>query len=141
MKLLMRATSIAQALFILVLLFPVHGNALQTQGEMNNEACTEQDKAEEKLKRIYAEILVKYRTDKTFINNMTRAQRAWLSYRKAQIRALYPHRNSAEYGTAYPMCHCISVTEMTMARIKELEQWTNGIEIGDVCTGSRSTKQ
>ena len=26
-------------------------------------------------------------------------------------------------------------------RIKELEQWTQGIEIGDVCIGSRAVKQ
>lgn len=116
-------------------------NASQTQDDMNRTACAEQKEAEQKLNKIYTGILSKYHADKMFINNMKSAQRAWLSYREAHIKSLYPHKDSTEYGTVYSMCRCNSLAEITANRIKELEQWTQGIEIGDVCTGSRAVKQ
>lgn len=115
--------------------------ASQSQGDMNRAACADQKDAEQKLNKVYAQILAKHHADKAFIEYMKQSQRAWLAYRKAKVNSLYPHRNSAEYGTVYPMCHCSGVAEMTVARVRELEQWTEGIEIGDVCTGTRSLKQ
>jgi uncharacterized protein YecT (DUF1311 family) len=125
---------------IVVLVWLPSANASQTQDEMNKHACTEQKEAEQQLNKIYADILSKYHADKTFIHNMKNAQRAWLSYREAQVKSLYPHKNSAKYGTVYPMCRCHSLAEITTNRIKELEQWTQGIEVGDVCIGSRGVK-
>lgn len=115
--------------------------ASQSQDDMNRAACADQKNAEQKLNKVYAQILTKYHADKAFIKYMKQSQRAWLAYRQARVKSLYPHKNSAEYGTVYPMCHCNGITEMTVARVGELEQWTEGIEIGDVCTGTRSVKQ
>lgn len=114
--------------------------AAQTQDEMTRTACAEKEAAEQELKRTYREILGKYHADRAFIKSFKNAQRAWLSYRDAHVRSLYPHENSAEYGTVYSMCRCSSLAEITVNRIRELEQWTQGVELGDVCTGSRATR-
>lgn len=129
-------TSALLAIFAL----PVAG-AAQTQDEMNSAACAEQQKAEERLESVYAEVLGKYSADRVFIKSLKQSQKAWLAYRDAQIRTLYPRRDPGEYGSVYPMCRCNSVTEMTEARTSELRQWTEGSEEGDVCAGSRALKR
>lgn len=128
------------SLFVMFLWLPNAANS-QTQDEMNRIACAKQREIEEKLGQVYTKILGKYQADKTFIKNIKNAQQAWLAYREAHIKSLYPHENSGEYGTVYPMCRCDSLAEITGNRIKELEQWIEGIELGEVCTGSRAVKQ
>lgn len=127
-------------LLVVVLVWFSGAAAAQTQGEMNRDACAEQKEAEQKLRKTYAEILRNYHADKSFIKHMQSAQRAWLAYREAHLRSLYPHEDLAEYGSVYDMCLCSALAEITNNRIKELEQWTQGIEMGDVCTGSRAVR-
>ena len=54
---------------------------------------------------------------------------------------MFPHGPGPEYGSVFGMCQCSSIEEITTGRIKELEQWTEGIEEGGVCTGSRAVKK
>lgn len=64
-------------------------------------------------------------------------QRAWLSFRDAQIDLLYPHRQEANYyGTVLPMCINIELTRITLVQIKNLNRWLHPSEEGDACAGS-----
>ena len=113
---------------------------VQTQGEMNEAACKEYKDAEQVMTRIYKQILMEYRTDKVFVNKLKIAQGAWTNYKNAHVEAIYPNTDRSEYGTVYEMCRCDVLAAMTKNRTKELEQWSDGVDEGDVCAGSRKSK-
>jgi uncharacterized protein YecT (DUF1311 family) len=113
----------------------------QTQMEMNADACSSAKKADEKMNKIYAQILKEYKNDRVFIEKIKKAQRAWLVFRDAEMEAIFPPPTVEDggyykYGSVYPMCACIWEENYTNERIKQLEKWTKGIEEGDVCSGS-----
>lgn len=111
---------------------------------MNRQACDKYKKADAKLNRTYQQILNEYKTDTLFVRKMKRAQQAWIVFRDAHIESLYPLEPNAnpnqKYGSVYPMCNCIALTQITEKRTEELKQWIDGIEEGDVCSGSIKTK-
>jgi hypothetical protein len=43
------------------------------------------------------------------------------------------------YGSVYPMCVSFFLKELTEERIEKLNVWINGIEEGNVCSGSVKT--
>lgn len=109
----------------------------QTQGEMEQGACDESKRADADLNREYQQLLHQYRDDVRFIRNARRAQRAWIAYRDAQSGLLYPYaERRGAYGSVYPMCRCMAVLELTKKRVEELRRWVDGVEEGDVCSGS-----
>ena len=128
----------------IVVLFSFNAALSQSQLEMNRQACDEYKKADAKLNRTYQQILSEYKKDALFIQKMKRAQQAWIIFRDAQIEALYPLEQNAnpnqKYGSVYPMCNCIALTQITEKRTEELKQWIDGTEEGDVCSGSIKTK-
>lgn len=44
-----------------------------------------------------------------------------------------------KYGSVYPMCAALFLKELTEERTEKLRVWLNGIEEGDVCSGSVKT--
>lgn len=117
------------------------GTAGQTQGEMNQDACDRYKKADAGLNQTYQRILAEYRRDKTFIEKLKVAQRAWLTFRDAHLASIYPAENPrAEYGSVNPMCQCVILEQMTKERTNILQQWTKGTIEGDVCAGSVKVK-
>jgi uncharacterized protein YecT (DUF1311 family) len=68
------------------------------------------------------------------------AQRAWLAYRDAELKAGFPHRSSRIYGSVYPMCASLVGEALTRQRIAHLRQWLTGIPEGDACAGSVRAK-
>ena len=113
----------------------------QSQAELNREACAQYKVADDELNRTYALVLKEYKADAAFVESMRAAQRAWLAYRDAHLEAMYPGRDKGlTYGSAYPMCRCYVLAEVTRERTAALQRWVTGLEEGDVCAGSIRTR-
>ena len=124
----------------MIILFGTSILDAQTQGELDEQACGQFHKVDVALNETYSKILREYARDQQFIAKLKTAQRAWLTFRDAELEALYPKDNKqAEYGTVYPMCHCSELQFLTEERTKQLKRWLDGTLEGDVCAGSVKT--
>ena len=112
----------------------------QTQGEMNQDSYKEYQKSEKEINLVYQKILKEYKDDTAFINNLKIAQRLWIKFRDAEVKAMYPDREEGYYGSIHSMCLSGYMKELTDDRIKKLKIWSTGIEEGDACSGSVKTK-
>ena len=112
----------------------------QSQGKMNEDAIKSYQKADKELNTIYQKILKEYAEDTVFIKNFKSAQRIWVQFRDAEMKALYPDREDGYYGSVQPMCWYTSITQLTDERAKKLKIWVTGVREGDVCSGSVKTK-
>ena len=109
----------------------------QTQRALGQDACGKSHEADVLLNKTYNHVLAEYSKDATFIRKLKIAQRAWIAYRDAQIEALYPEPDKRfAYGSAFEMCRCTALAALTTRRSDELKKWIDGIEEGDVCSGS-----
>jgi uncharacterized protein YecT (DUF1311 family) len=73
--------------------------AQTTQTEMNEQAYANYQKADKELNATYQKILKEYKTDTAFIKNLKAAQRIWVQFRDAEVKALYPDREPGYYGS------------------------------------------
>ena len=62
------------------------------------------------------------------------AQRAWETYRDAQLESIYPKEHIGEFGSVTPMCLALLKKILTEGRIRDLKALTTSGE-GDVCNG------
>lgn len=92
--------------------------------------------ADGELNLVYRQILIKFAKDRVFIAKFKAAQRAWITFRDAQLEALYPEADKSAYGSAYPMCYMNEKASLTQKRTKQLRIWLDGQAEGDVCGGS-----
>ncbi len=106
---------------------------------MNKEAGDKYNNADSTLNVVYQKILNEYSNDTAFISNLKLSQRLWIQFRDAQLKMKYPV--SYSYGSVQPMCVSFYLTDLTDERIKTLQTWLDGIEEGDVCTGSVKLKK
>jgi len=112
----------------------------QTQDEMNIQAKSDYEKMDKELNQVYQKLLQDYKRDTIFIKSMKDAQRQWIKFRDAQVKMKYPpYKDGGE--SVLPMCRNYYLKELTTNRIKELKQWIDGVEEGDVCSGSIKIKQ
>ncbi len=111
----------------------------QSQGELNECAFGKASQADHELNQTYQAILQKYSDRAVFIDRLRKAQRAWLTFRDAQLEMMFPSGEGA--GSVEPMCYGLYKAELTQQRSKELRQWLTGIEEGDVCCGSIKTPE
>lgn len=112
----------------------------QSQAEMNQDAKNKYLTADKALNAAYQKILKDYSKDAAFIKNIKKAQQLWIQFRDAEMKAKYPDREPGYYGSVQPMCWYIYLTGLTEERTAKLKVWVEGIEEGDVCTGSVKTK-
>jgi uncharacterized protein YecT (DUF1311 family) len=110
-----------------------------TQFQLNETACNTQKKSDELLNITYQKILVKYRQDKLFIEQLVKAQKKWIEFRDAYVASRYLPQRSDLYGSVFPMCQCYFIENIINERIKQLKVWLDGIPEGDVCIGSVSS--
>lgn len=114
----------------------------QTQSEMNAEACNKLKIADAELNRIYQQVLAAKAADAEFAKAFREAQRAWISFRDAHVRSIFPDPDPRAYGSVYTMCRCGVLDQITTQRAKEMQQlWIDGLDEGDVCTGSCVVKR
>jgi uncharacterized protein YecT (DUF1311 family) len=126
---------------LIVLCFTYLSVFSQSQAEMNEKANESFKKADKELNEIYKTILTDYKSDTLFIKNLKSSQRIWITFRDAELKVKYPETESGYYGSVYPMCVSIYLEQLTLERIKTLKVWIDGIEEGDVCTGSVKIKE
>ena len=117
-------------------LFLSHCSFGQTQSEMNQDAYNDYLRADKQLNSVYTAVLKKYKSDLVFIKNLREAQRLWIQFRDAEMRAKYPERPVGEYGSIQPMCWHMYLQELTEERTAKLKIWLSRTEEGDVCAGS-----
>lgn len=108
----------------------------QSQSEMNTEAARVYQKADKELNGVYQKVLADYKKDPAFIKNLKAAQKLWIQFRDAEMKAKYPDREKGYYGSSQPMCWYIHLTELTQERTKKLKVWLTGIKDGDECSGT-----
>lgn len=109
----------------------------QSQAAMNQEADAAYRKADLELNRTYQQIFKEYRAQPAFLQSLKTAQKLWLQFRDAEMKARYPATNSlVEYGSFFPVCYSNGLEELTKARTKQLRLWLTGIPEGDMCNGS-----
>jgi uncharacterized protein YecT (DUF1311 family) len=113
----------------------------QTQSELNEAEHKEYLKADKELNSVYQKVLKEYKEDATFIKNLKASQAIWVQFRNAEIKVKYPAREPGHYGSVQPMCRSSYLTKLTNERIQTLKIWLEGIEEGDVCSGSVKSKQ
>ena len=113
----------------------------QSQSEMNDSAASNYQKADKDLNAVYHQILKEYRSDTVFISNLKNAQRLWVLFRDAEMKAKFPESPGVYYGSVLPMCWSMELTGLTQERTQVLKVWIDGIEEGDVCNGSVKTKK
>jgi uncharacterized protein YecT (DUF1311 family) len=112
----------------------------QSQADMNQDASKKYQAADKELNATYQQILKDYSKDPVFIANFKKAQKLWVQFRDAEMKAKYPNRGPGYYGSVQPMCWSMYLTELTIERTNKLKVWTTGIEEGDSCAGSVKTK-
>jgi len=113
----------------------------QTQNDLTAEGCAKYKMADEELNKTYYAVRDQYAGDKLFLAKLKDAQKAWLAYRDAHIKELYPAENpQVEYGSMYSMCVCGELEWMTRERIHQLRRWIEGGKEGDACAGSIRVK-
>lgn len=96
------------------------------------------EKADTQMNKTYNQVLKKYAKDKDFISKLRTAQLAWIKYRDAHLDSIYPKKDKTlNYGSVYPTCYALMLTQMTELRTAQLNQWVTGMEEGEVCSGSR----
>ncbi len=112
---------------------------VKTQPITDEDFCKSYAKSDAQMNRLYKQILVEYRKDTLFIKNFRAAQRAWLAFRDAHFLSRFPEPGN--YGSAFSMCRCQELDEMTISRVDQLERWIRNAEEGDVCAGSFKIKE
>ena len=104
-------------------------SANATQTDLNQCSAKGLQKAESRLTALLKEL---------GIDRNSPEQKAWETYRDAQLKAIYPvtANDIAGYGSAYPMCLATLTKRLTEGRIRDLKGLTTSE--GDVCHGYRA---
>lgn len=66
----------------------------QAQSELNEDACNRLKKADTELNHVYQQVLASKATDADFLKAFRQAQRAWISFRDAHVRSIFPDPKS-----------------------------------------------
>jgi uncharacterized protein YecT (DUF1311 family) len=128
-------------LFALSLLVAAQMAQSQTQGEMNAQTEAEWRAADKQLNSIYQQIIAENADDDVFLASLKEAQRSWIAFRDAQLKMKYPDREPGYYGSVLPSCEMMYLTELTQDRIKALQVWIDGVEEGNICSGTVKIKE
>jgi len=126
-------------LFFYVILLNTFNSFGQNQNELNSNANKQYKSSDSTLNSVYKQILKVYSTDATFIKNIKTAQNLWIKFRDAELKVKFPENYSN--GSVQPMCTSLYLTDMTNDRIRTLRIWLDGIEEGNVCSGSMRRKE
>lgn len=127
-------------LLILFNLFLIHTIHSQTMRQLEAQAVNEYREIDEDLNIVYKKILLMYDDDYEFIEALRSSQRNWIKFRDSEVKMKYPKEDKGfYYGSSYRMCVNYYLAELTSKRIKTLNQWIDGTEEGDVCSGSIRT--
>ena len=89
----------------------------QTQGQMNQTAERNADKADAAMNVAYKKLMAVL--DPAQKKQLVKAQRAWLAFRDAEATLL---SSKVEGGSIYPMMYSTHIREITQKRTRELTE-------------------
>ena len=99
------------------------------------------EKIDAKMNDIYDLIIETYVEDTLFLSKLSESQRIWESFRNAELAMRFPEGDDNNcYGSIYEQCAAHYMAELTQERTEKLKIWLEGIEEGDVCSGSIKSK-
>ena len=94
-----------------------------TQLELTQCAGDDAKRADAELNSVYQQLLSKAKGNEHAIEKIRAAQRAWISFRDAQLAAVFPREDKqAAYGSMYAMCYANIAAEMTRERTAQLRR-------------------
>jgi len=93
-----------------------------TQFEMNVCAAEELKRADAELNRVYQQLLKAVEGDKRATAKIKAAEREWIVYRDAYLKAEYPEEDRANCGSICPMEFDLLATELTRDRTAVLRK-------------------
>lgn len=109
----------------------------QSQTAMNGCALASEKAADAELNRVYRQVLHKHAADQAFLARIKSAQKAWLTFRDAELAARFPAKDKqSQYGSVYPMCASNEIETLTRQRTEALKRWLEDTPEGEVCAGS-----
>lgn len=109
----------------------------QTQLDINHCGSLDFQSADKELNAVYKAVLDQHKTNTKFLEKLKAAQRAWLKWRDAEMEAVYPEKDDPSYyGSSFPACWSTQLSSFTQERTRQLQKWLDGMEEGDVCSGS-----
>jgi uncharacterized protein YecT (DUF1311 family) len=112
-------------------------NEAQTQLDINHCGSLDFQSADKELNAVYTAVLEQHKTNTKFLEKLKAAQRAWLKWRDAEMEAVYPEKDDPSYyGSSFPACWNTQLSNLTQERTRQLQKWLDGVEEGDVCSGS-----
>ena len=111
------------------------------QSELTACACDKYHEADGEMNVVYKKVIARHSGERLFIQNLRKAQRAWVAFRDAEIAAIWPvaEGDPHPWGSVWPMCECTELQAITQERTRQLREWlATGVE-GDVCEGTRGS--
>ncbi|WEN16500.1 lysozyme inhibitor LprI family protein [Rhodanobacter sp. AS-Z3] len=150
MKLAAALTALLLALPVAVRAGDAGGDFIQcnpqgSQTELNACAGAGFGRADAELNQVWKAIQARYADQPQFLSQLKTAQQAWLVFRDAELAAKFPlaagERANVQYGSVFPMCESQFKAELTRQRVAQLKVWLDGVEEGEVCSGSVKLKE
>ena len=94
-----------------------------TQQEMNKCAYDGFEKADKELNKVYTELRKAKKEDKLFLENLKKAQKAWLNFRDLELESQFTCQSKDLrmcFGSMYNLSYFSSKSELTKQRVKTL---------------------
>lgn len=114
-----------------------------TQSEMNDCAAREAHEADEDLNTTYKRLLRRLEHDKTATARIVAAEKAWVTFRDAELAADWPVADGENpnlvYGSVHPFCYYNELIALTAARSKALSDRMRHEE-GNLCSTTVATQ-
>jgi cell division protein FtsL len=112
-----------------------------SQSTTNTNNNRDFEESEAQLSQVYQQILNEYENDTVFVSRLKETQRILYLFREAELQMKFPEDNKEVfYGSIYRECANQYLIELTEDRIEKLQIWVEGVEEGDVCSGSIKLK-
>ncbi len=116
-------------------------DAIRPDRFTDEEPCDDLKRETETLDSVFHQILQRYEENAAFIEKIKASQELWEKTIDANLTAIFPGGDPAEYGSSQTLCRCTFTLQEIRARKLFLNTWTEGIPEGDVCRGSRELKK
>ncbi|WP_017461298.1 lysozyme inhibitor LprI family protein [Dyella ginsengisoli] len=102
-----------------------------TQYDMNQCAGQVGEAADKELNATYRAVLKKWAAYPEMIAKLRKAQRAWLSYRDADLAARFANAEGPDRGTAYPAAYALYQAGLERERTARLCDYLRGDAYGE----------
>lgn len=100
------------------------------QQEMNQCAYEDYQKADKELNKVYQELKAKNKDDKKYLENLKKAQLAWIAFRDAEIATIFTCEEEDEricFGSMYPLLYNGEMKRLTEERTSQLKKLIEGL--------------